>query len=132
MTGFQIILLCALGAIAATLVASAARGRIGRLAAAAWLVVVTAGAVFAVEPDWTTAIAQRLGISRGTDLLLYVLVLASMQGFLLLYLKLRRVRRELTLLVREIAIREARAQAPAGDAGDAGDAPAGDEAREAR
>jgi hypothetical protein len=55
-----------------------------------------------------------------------------MQGFLLLYLKLRRVRRELTLLVREIAIREARAQAPAGDAGDAGDAPAGDEAREAR
>jgi hypothetical protein len=129
MTGFQIILLCALGAIAATLVASAARGRIGRLAAAAWLVVVTAGAVFAVEPDWTTAIARRLGISRGTDLLLYVLVLASMQGFLLLYLKLRRVRRELTLLVREIAIREARAQPPAGDAGDA---PAGDEAREAR
>ena len=75
--------------------------------AAAWLVVIGTGLVFAIEPNWTTLIARKLGINRGTDLLLYVLVLAVLQGFLIIYLKLRRVRRELTLLVRELAIREA-------------------------
>ena len=36
-----------------------------------------------------------------------MLILAVIYGFIAIYLKLRRVRRELTLLVREIAIREA-------------------------
>ena len=48
-----------------------------------------------------------MGISRGTDLLLYIMVLAVLQGFLLVYLRLRRVRRELTILVRKLALLEA-------------------------
>jgi len=107
MNAFQILLICVLAALASVIVALTVRRSIGRLAAAAWLAVIAAGAVFSIEPNWTTVIARRLGISRGTDLLLYLLVLAVLQGFLLIYLKLRRVRRELTLLVRELAIREA-------------------------
>ncbi|MEY2714030.1 MAG: hypothetical protein RIT24_373 [Planctomycetota bacterium] len=107
MTAFQILLIAALTALAFVIAALALRRTIGRLAAAAWLVVIGTGLVFAIEPNWTTLIARKLGINRGTDLLLYVLVLAVLQGFLIIYLKLRRVRRELTLLVRELAIREA-------------------------
>ncbi|MFM1823634.1 MAG: hypothetical protein RI967_1900 [Planctomycetota bacterium] len=126
MTTFQIILLSVLGATAAAIVTAAVRRRIGRIVALAWTAVLATGMVFAIEPDWTTAIARKVGINRGTDLVLYVLAVASIQGFLLLYLKLRRVRRELTLLVRELAIREAAARAHE----DAGRAP--EQPRDAR
>ncbi len=109
MTAFQIFLIAALAAVGVTLVALALRGAIGRVAALLWLAVVSAGIVFAVAPNLTTVIARAIGISRGTDLLLYLLVLVVLYGFLAIYLKLRRVRRELTLLVRELAIREASA-----------------------
>lgn len=113
MNAFQVILVSALGLAAIAIPVLVARSAIGRFAGAAALVVVACGIVFAIEPDWTTAIAHVLGISRGTDLLLYLLVLVVGYGFLFVYLKLRRVRRELTLLVRELAIREAeRGKAP--------------------
>jgi hypothetical protein len=117
MTPFQIILVAVLSLVALATVALAMRGSIGRLAGVGWLAVTGAGIVFAIRPNWTTDIAHLLGISRGTDLLLYLLVLAGLQGFLLIYLKLRRVRRELTLLVRELAIREAERRGDGG-AGD--------------
>lgn len=116
MTAFQIFLIAALAAIGVTLVALALRGAIGRVAAVLWIAVIGTGIVFAVAPDLTTVIARAIGISRGTDLLLYLLVLVVLYGFLAIYLKLRRVRRELTLLVRELAIREAAARR--GDAPD--------------
>ena len=114
MNAFQIILVSVLGTAMLAVAALLARGSVGRIVGALWIAVFAAGVVFAVEPNWTTAIAHRLGISRGTDLLLYVLVLVVLYGFLVIYLKLRRVRRELTLLVRELAIRQAER-----DAGDA-------------
>lgn len=114
MNAFQIILVSVLGTAMLAVAALLARGSVGRIVGALWIAVFAAGVVFAVEPNWTTAIAHRLGISRGTDLLLYLLVLVVLYGFLVIYLKLRRVRRELTLLVRELAIRQAER-----DAGDA-------------
>jgi hypothetical protein len=107
MNAFQIILVSVLGVAAALVASLLARGAIGRVAAGAGLLVAAGGIVFAIKPDWTTEIAHLLGISRGTDLLVYLLVLVVMYGFLFVYLKLRRVRRELTLLVRELAVREA-------------------------
>ena len=107
MTVFQIFLLSALSLGAIAVVTLSARRAIGRAAAAFILLVLGGGIAFAVKPDLTTAIAHRLGINRGTDLLLYILVLAVVYGFIVIYLKLRRVRRELTVLVREIAVREA-------------------------
>jgi hypothetical protein len=107
MTVFQIFLLSMLSLGTATVLLLAWRRSMPRFAAAVIVAVLTGGIVFSVKPDLTTAIAHRLGIARGTDLLLYILVLAVLYGFIAIYLKLRRVRRELTLLVREIAIREA-------------------------
>lgn len=107
MSTFQILLIASLIATGVTLVALVLRGVMGRLEAAVSLLAVIAGIVFAIAPNLTTVIARAIGINRGTDLLLYLLVLAVMYGFLAIYLKLRRVRRELTLLVRELAIREA-------------------------
>jgi hypothetical protein len=106
MTPFQIFLVVVLASGMVAVVICLSKGLIGRLAA-------TCAAAVCAEPNWTTSIAHRLGISRGTDLLLYLLVLTVLYGFLLIYLKLRRVRRELTLLVREIAIREAERKSPA-------------------
>jgi hypothetical protein len=107
MNAFQVILVSVLGVAAALVASLLARGAIGRVAGCAGLLVAAGGIVFAIKPDWTTEIAHLLGISRGTDLLVYLLVLVVMYGFLFVYLKLRRVRRELTLLVRELAVREA-------------------------
>ena len=44
---------------------------------------------------------------RGADLVLSLLALAVFGGFLLVYIRLRRVRRELTLVVRRLAVMEA-------------------------
>ncbi|MEY2795115.1 MAG: hypothetical protein RIR10_831 [Planctomycetota bacterium] len=107
MTVFQIFLLSVLSLGIATVFLLAWRRAMPRLAAAVIVAVLAGGIVFAIKPELTTAIAHRLGIARGTDLLLYILILAVVYGFIAIYLKLRRVRRELTLLVREIAIREA-------------------------
>lgn len=107
MSPFQYIILATLAIVAVTLVVGAARGQVGRLTAIAWLVVLVLGGVLAVDPDLTTSVARAVGIRRGADLLLYVLVLAVLQGFLLVYLRLRRLRREMTELVRHIALRDA-------------------------
>ncbi|NBQ13454.1 MAG: DUF2304 domain-containing protein [Proteobacteria bacterium] len=107
MTTFQIALLtlAALGAV--TSVALLSRQLVGRITGAAVLVLSVVGAIFTVFPNSTTAIAHALGIGRGADLLLYLLVIGTSSGFLVMYVKLRAVRRELTLLVREIAVAKA-------------------------
>lgn len=107
MSPFQIVLLVVLGGMIAFIAQAVVRGRLGRPAGAIWLVVLGLGVIASIDPDSTTTLARRLGISRGTDLILYVLVLAVLQGFLVFYLRLRRVRRELTILVRRLAIMEA-------------------------
>ena len=121
MSPFQIVLLVVLGGMVAFIVQAVLRGRLGRPAGAVWLLILGAGIVAAIDPNRTTTIARSLGISRGSDLLLYVLVLAVLQGFLVFYLRLRRVRRELTILVRRLAILEAPmsrlADAPSEDGG---------------
>lgn len=62
-------------------------------------------ACFAIAvPDETTSIAKLLGIERGVNLLVYVLSVVVFFGFLAMYVRLRRVRADLTRLVREIAI----------------------------
>ena len=68
-----------------------------------WLV--AGGAI--IWHDVTSVIARALGIGRGADLVLYCAVVVMMVGFLMVYVRMRRIRRELTLLVRELAIREA-------------------------
>jgi small membrane protein len=64
--------------------------------------------VYAVmRPDDLTAIARVLGVGRGTDLVLYALVVAFMAGMFSMYQRFRVVDRRYTELARTVAIREA-------------------------
>lgn len=64
--------------------------------------------VYAVmRPDDLTAIARVLGVGRGTDLVLYALVVAFMAGMFSFYQRFRLVDRRYTELARIVAIREA-------------------------
>lgn len=52
-----------------------------------------------------------MGIGRGADLVFYCAVLAIMVRFWMVYIRLRRLRQEITLLVRHLAVREAQKDA---------------------
>lgn len=71
-----------------------------------WAVVWLAAGTAIAWPRSTVLIAHALGIGRGADLVLYCAVLAMMIGFLMVYARLQRLSREITLLTRHIALRE--------------------------
>ncbi len=66
--------------------------------------VALAGVLAVLWPDALTWVANLVGVRRGTDLVLYALVVTT--GFVAssLYLRLRRVEQEVTVLVRELAL----------------------------
>lgn len=69
---------------------------------------VAAGVAFVACPDYATKLANRLGVGRGTDLLLYLSLLGAGFIFMLLYSWIRELQEKLTRLTREIALLEAR------------------------
>lgn len=72
------------------------------------LVLFAVANVYAVmRPNDLTAIAKFLGVGRGTDLVLYALVVAFMAGMFSMYQRFRVVDRRYTELARTVAIREA-------------------------
>lgn len=124
MNNFQIFgVSLALAVIALVLYASARR-RIGRRAAAAWTLLWAAAAVAIAQPQLTVVLAQALGIERGADLIFYLAILAMLIGFFLVYVRLRRLEHDLTVLVRQLAID--RREPPEADRPDAGGTPAAD------
>ena len=60
-----------------------------------------------MRPDDLTALAHVLGVGRGTDLVLYALVVAFTAGMFSMYQRFRVVDRRYTELARTVAIREA-------------------------
>jgi hypothetical protein len=64
--------------------------------------------IYAVmRPDDLTALARLVGVGRGTDLVLYALVVAFMAGMFSFYQRFRVVDRRYTELARIVALREA-------------------------
>ncbi|HKO94783.1 MAG TPA: DUF2304 domain-containing protein [Polyangiaceae bacterium] len=68
-------------------------------------------------PDYTTVVANLLGVGRGADLILYVFGLFTVFALMILYTHVRTLSLQMTALVRQLAIRDAivapAAQAPA-------------------
>lgn len=60
-----------------------------------------------VRPDDVTSFARVLGIGRGTDLIVYLLVVAFVFGMLNTYLRDREISQHLTNLARQVAVRDA-------------------------
>jgi hypothetical protein len=107
MTAFQIVLLGIVMAFLVLTIAAGARRWVSLKSMALGIVVLCLAAVAVTWPDLTTRCARAVGISSGSNLLLYCTVVVMCSGFLMVYVRLRRLRRELTLLVRELALRDA-------------------------
>ena len=110
---FQILAMIVVGALFILSLVAMLRGWAARRECLAWVVVWFSAGVAIAWPGVTGVVAKALGIGRGADLVLYSAVVIMMIGFLMVYVRLRRIRRELTLLVRELAIRNAVIASPA-------------------
>ena len=107
MTSFQWIAFAVLGVSFVITLALTVRRRIAPRVGFAWGLLWIAAAVAIARPELTATIAQALGIGRGTDLVLYVAILAMVFGFFAVYVRMRRIESDLTKIVRELAIRNA-------------------------
>jgi len=83
--------------------------RAGRRLAA--VVLALFGIVAVLAPGFTTSLAHAVGIGRGTDLLLYTLVMTFVFTTAGLYFRCRDIERRLVEITRSVAIREALATA---------------------
>ena len=72
-----------------------------------WTVLWTAAATVIIYPKSTMIVAHFLGIGRGTDLVLYLSVILILYLLIKVYVRLEQVDREITQIVRAIALREA-------------------------
>lgn len=131
MNGFQLVFGPLLAGTASVLLARAVRipGRRRGHAIAGTLAL--GGAALVFHPPLASAVAKGLGIGRGTDLVLYLAVLAGLYLFLLTFAKMRRLEFAVTELARRAALREAErcgaeVKTPAADRGPS-DAKAGKE-----
>jgi len=66
------------------------------------------GIVMTVVPDFTTTVANLIGVGRGVDLLFYMAILGLSFMCLLLYSKIRDLEASITTLTRALAIKKAR------------------------
>ncbi len=107
MNPFQIITLGVIGFLLTLCVVAMWRGWVTRREGVVWGSISAAAGTSIVWPQVTVVLARILGIGRGADLVLYCSVVVMLIGFLMIYVRLRRVRRELTLLVRHLALRDA-------------------------
>ncbi len=112
MTNFQTIGLIVAAVLFAATVAAAATRAINRRAAFAWLLLWIAAAVAIIRPSTTMAVAHFLGIGRGADLVFYCAILGMLVALFLIYLRFKRVEREITTIVRQLALRDGDERAP--------------------
>ncbi len=112
MNPFQIVALVLMAVLLAVTITAMVKGSATRREGFAWSLLWVATAIAIAWPGITGKFAKTLGIGRGADLVLYCAVVVMLVGFLMVYSRLRRLRRELTLLVRHLAIRDAIDAAP--------------------
>lgn len=103
----KILLIAALAAAAVILV----RGRRTALSLlvrrALMLAAIVAGVVAVILPDTVTDVAQFVGVGRGTDLVLYLLVVVFLFTTIGLYLRLSEMHDRYVELARQLALHEA-------------------------
>ena len=117
MTPFQWL---SLGCLALVLVWELAMRAVGRgnwrvalVRCGVWI----AAAIAITRPDLLQSLANRIGIRRGADLLIYLLALTFLATTFFLYSRYVRLERQVVQLVRELAILEAKRPQSATDHG---------------
>ena len=106
-TAIQLLLLFAIVGLAMYFLSNRrkARAKAGVKLGFVFFIVITVWAV--LRPDDLTVIAQWVGVSRGTDLLLYVLVVAFMFVTLSTYVRFREQELRYARLARAVALQNA-------------------------
>lgn len=97
------------------------QGRIGTPAFLFWLLLWIVAAVVILFPHSTVGVAHFLGIGRGADLVLYLGAILILYLIFRLFVRLEQMNREITKIVRSVALREAGLDRLKGSRG--GDAP---------
>lgn len=125
----QVVLLAIIGAMVLYTLMRRRRGEIGPFAVVAWLLVWTAGGLAVAFPHCATRVAQTIGVGRGADLATYVSIVTLFYVVFRLLMRIERLNRDVTDLVRAHAIEqriaaEVSATAPPA-AGGAAPSPAG-------
>lgn len=105
---FQWLAITVLGLLLASELVRLARGPVGRLFWALRCFVWLAAVLAIARPDWVQTVATTIGIGRGADVVLYGFVLLFPAVSFYLYSRCVRLQRQVTELVRHIAIMEAR------------------------
>ena len=72
-----------------------------------YVVLIAAGIPLVLYPDWSTRVAHLVGIGRGADLVIYLFIMFSLFFFVSSASAFRTIERELTVVVRTIAINNA-------------------------
>jgi hypothetical protein len=75
----------------------------------AFLAFIVAVVIAVLRPDWVDWLAHKVGVGRGTDLVLYVLAIAFVFVSVNTYFRLKTQEARFTELARAIALREAAA-----------------------
>ena len=104
----QIILLIGVAVVSALLTRSTAGARhqaIRRLFLGMFIVAAVTSIVF---PQWLSRAANLVGVGRGTDLLLYALVIAFLSYISTSHRRMNRMSRQITRLTRELTLAQAR------------------------
>ncbi len=96
------------------------RGEITAMQLVVWEAFWTLGVVFVFFPDSATMIAHRVGVGRGVDLIMYGSVVTLFYAVFRLIVKIERLNRDITEMVRLNAIeayrQQSAARTPAGGA----------------
>ncbi len=104
---FQIVVLVVVPCMALGMVLAMLKGWVTRRECLGWTFVCLLVCLATAWPQATSRVAHAIGIGRGADLVSYCAVIVMLVGFWMVYLRLRRVQRQVTLLVRHLAIAEA-------------------------
>lgn len=105
---FQILALLPLLYLSAQTLRGLLRSQIRKRVAALWLSLWLGTASALLWPKLTVVVAKRMGIGRGADLVLYISVVLMLVGFFYIYTRFRRLDRQLTQLVRSLAVESAK------------------------
>jgi small membrane protein len=109
---FQSLVLALFVVLSLLTLSAGLRGTVRKRIVAFWLALWAGGSVAVIWPHTTAMVAHSLGIGRGADLLLYSTALVMIVAFFYVYTRFRRVERQLTLLVRRLAMQNAEAREP--------------------
>ena len=112
MSALQSLIVLSFVTLAVLTLSAGLRGTVPKRVVGAGLVLWTVGAVATVWPHTVADLAHALGVGRGADLLLYMTTLSLAVVCCYMYARFRRVERQLTLLVRRLAMDAANERAP--------------------